>query len=91
MPINGRGLSSAERPSEVEPLLVKPRVAWRMLGCGNTKGYELLKSGELQSFHDGRSRKIVVKSIHDFIARGLAVARRRAPKRELRPGEDAPK
>jgi hypothetical protein len=60
--------------NEIEPLVVKPRVAWRMLGCSNTHGYALLNAGELESFRDGKSRKIVVKSIHDYIARRLAVA-----------------
>jgi hypothetical protein len=41
----------------VEPLVVKPRVAWKMLGCGNTHGYELLAAGELESFKDGRLGK----------------------------------
>jgi hypothetical protein len=61
------------RPSdEIEPLLVRPKTAWRMLGCGNTRGYELLAAGELTSFRDGKSRKIVVSSIRDYIARQIA-------------------
>lgn len=55
--------------TEVEPLAVKPRVAWQLLQCSNTRGYELLKSGELESFRDGGSRKIIVASIKDYIAR----------------------
>jgi hypothetical protein len=55
----------------IEPLLVRPKTAWRMLGCGNTRGYELLAAGELASFTDGKSRKIVVSSIHDYIARQI--------------------
>jgi hypothetical protein len=43
-----------------------------MLGCGNTRGYELLNAGELVSFLDGRARKITVESIHSYIARKLA-------------------
>jgi hypothetical protein len=58
----------------VEPLLVSPRDAWRMLGCGNTHGYALLNAGELDSFLDGSSRKITVASIHHYIARKLAPA-----------------
>jgi len=53
------------------PLAVKPRKATFMLDCGNTHLYELLAAGELQSFKDGKSRKIVVQSIHDYIARRL--------------------
>jgi excisionase family DNA binding protein len=57
-----------------EPLAVKPREAWRMLGCGNTYGYQLLNAGQLASYRDGRSRKITVASIRAYIARKLAVA-----------------
>jgi hypothetical protein len=45
-----------------------------MLGCGNTRGYELLAAGELDSFLDGRSRKITVASIHAYVARRLTAA-----------------
>jgi len=55
-----------------EVLLVKPREAWRLLGCSNTHGYSLLKAGELDSFRDGRCRKIPMESIRRFIARKLA-------------------
>jgi excisionase family DNA binding protein len=53
-------------------LVVKPATAWRMLGCSNTYGYALLAAGELDSFRDGRARKITVASIHRYIARRLA-------------------
>jgi hypothetical protein len=45
-----------------------------MLSCGNMKGYELLAAGELDSFRDGRSRKITVESIHRYIQRRLTGA-----------------
>jgi excisionase family DNA binding protein len=61
-------------PVDVEPLVVKPKIAWKMLGCGNTRGYELLAAGELESYKDGRSRKITVASIKAFVARQLAAA-----------------
>ena len=56
---------------EAEPLVVKPKAAWKLLACSNTRGYELLSAGELESFLDGRSRKIIVASIHRYIARRL--------------------
>ena len=43
-------------------LVVKPKVAWKMLACSNTQGYELLAAGELESYKEGRSRKITVAS-----------------------------
>jgi hypothetical protein len=52
-------------------LVVKPKVAWKLLSCGNTKGYELLQSGELESFLDGGSRKITMASILRYIERRL--------------------
>jgi hypothetical protein len=64
--------SSAGSTSGTEPLVVKPKLAWVMLCCGNTRGYELLAAGELDSYLDGRSRKITVDSIHEYIARRLA-------------------
>jgi hypothetical protein len=43
-----------------------------LLDCGNTRLYELLAQGELVSFKDGKSRKIIVGSIRDYIARRIA-------------------
>src|SRR5438874_523859 len=76
------------------PLVVKPKAAWKMLACSNTRGYELLAAGELDSFLDGRSRKITVDSIQRYVARRLAPSeppqtrsqprrRSRSPKVEL--------
>jgi excisionase family DNA binding protein len=60
--------------ANLEPLVVKPKTAWRMLACGNTRGYELIAAGELESFRDGRSRKITVASIKAYIARRLTAS-----------------
>jgi hypothetical protein len=67
MSTNSTGLSDWEGA-----LVVKPKVAWKMLACSNTRGYELIKAKELDSFLDGGSRKIVVASIHRYIRRRLA-------------------
>jgi hypothetical protein len=69
MSIQSAGLSDDER------LVVSPRRARHMLDCGNTRLYELLKTNELESYLDGRSRKIVVGSIHRLIATRLAAQR----------------
>jgi hypothetical protein len=69
----------ADRRAEVndlDPLVVKPKVAWKMLSCSNTQGYELLAAGELESYKEGRSRKITVASIKALVARRLAGGRR---------------
>jgi hypothetical protein len=68
MSVQSTGLSDDER------LVVSPRRAWHMLGCGNTHGYALIKAGELETYLDGKSRKITVASIHALIARRLAAA-----------------
>ena len=60
---------------DLAALVVKPKVAWKMLACSNTRGFELIAAGQLESFRDGRSRKITVASIHRFIARRLAAER----------------
>ena len=67
MSISSTGLSDWEGT----PLIVKPKVAWKMLNCSNTRGYELLAAGELDSFLDGRSRKITVDSIRRYVSRRL--------------------
>jgi hypothetical protein len=76
--LHRRPLPLPVKPRGTEPLkqlLVNPREAWRLLACSNTHGYALLKAGELESFHDGRSRKITVQSINAYIKRKLAEAK----------------
>jgi hypothetical protein len=58
-----------------DQLVVSPRRARHMLDCGNTRLYELLKQKELESYLDGRSRKITVESIYRLIARRLVLTR----------------
>jgi hypothetical protein len=67
--------SDSAKIISTSPLVVKPKDAWRMLACSNTRGYELLAAAELDSFLDGRSRKITVESIQRYIARALAEGR----------------
>src|SRR5262249_43221276 len=38
---NQRQMSDNTSTEIVEPLAVRPKAAWRMLGCGNSHGYEL--------------------------------------------------
>ena len=94
MSISSTGLSDDER------LVVCPRRARYMLDCGNTRLYELLKNNELESYLDGRSRKIIVASIHRFIAGRLAAERevtrpqtrrrRGRPRKHIAGGETSP-
>jgi hypothetical protein len=56
-------------PVNDEPLVVSPRRARHMLDRGNTRLYELIAARELETYKDGKSRKITVASIKQFIAR----------------------
>jgi hypothetical protein len=53
-------------------LVVSPRVACRLLDTGNTRLYELLAAGELDSYREGHSRKITMESIRRLVRRRLA-------------------
>lgn len=55
-----------------EPLVVRPRQACQMLSVGLTKLYELLNSGELESYLHGGSRRLRVASLHAYIERRIA-------------------
>ena len=73
----------------LEPLAVSPRQACLLLGVGNTYLYELLRKHELESYWEGRARKITMQSIRARYARPLAAAARNdtkpQPRRRGRP------
>jgi hypothetical protein len=52
-----------------------PRETWKALSIGSTRGYELLGSGELVCYHEGKARRILVSSIRAYLARRLAEER----------------
>ena len=56
------------------PLVVSPRRACEMLCVSLTRLYELLHTGELETYRHGRSRRITVASIHAYIARQVEVS-----------------
>jgi hypothetical protein len=55
-----------------EPLVVSPTRAKAMLDCGTTRLYQMISAGELESFRDGKSRKITIASIKARVARMVA-------------------
>jgi excisionase family DNA binding protein len=61
--------------SHDEALVVSPRRARQLLDCGNTRLYELLAARELESYKDGKSRKITTASIKSYIARRIEACR----------------
>jgi len=60
-------------PSEMpKPLVVDVVTAGHMLGGCRDFIYKLLRTGQLASYRDGRSRKVLVSSIEEFVAKRLA-------------------
>jgi hypothetical protein len=56
-----------------EALVVSPRRAQYLLDIGHTRLYELMAAKELESYKDGKSRKITVRSIRAYVERQLGV------------------
>jgi excisionase family DNA binding protein len=54
------------------PLVASPKQAMRVIQVSRKKLYELINTGELESYTEGKSRRITVKSINDYIERRLA-------------------
>ena len=53
----------------LEPLAVTPRQACTLLSIGNTRLYELIGTGQLDSYLEGRARRITMESIQRRVAR----------------------
>lgn len=70
---------------EIEPLVVRPAAARKMLGgCGTATLWKLINAGQLESYAEGSARMITVESIRAYITRRLAQApapRNRKPTR----------
>ena len=62
----------------LEPLAVSPKRACVALDYGLTKIYDLINSGELEAFKDGRSTRITTASIKNYVARRRAESVKRA-------------
>jgi excisionase family DNA binding protein len=55
-------------------LAVAPREAGRLLSMCQTRVYELMRSGELENYRDGRARRIPMEAIHNYVARRRAAS-----------------
>ena len=73
MPISRTDLDDAE-PAALA-LALSPKKAAAALDCGITRIYELINSGELDSYLDGHARRITVDSLRRFQAKLLAAAK----------------
>jgi excisionase family DNA binding protein len=49
------------------PLLITTKQAARVLGISRSQVYVLLKSGQLESVHIGRSRRITKEQVIDYV------------------------
>ncbi len=53
----------------MEKLLLSPEEAAEVLGVGRSRVYDLMRTRQLQSVLIGKSRRVPVTAIHDFVAR----------------------
>jgi excisionase family DNA binding protein len=54
------------------PLVASPNQTMRAIQVSRKKLYELINAGELESYTEGKSRRITIKSINEYIERRLA-------------------
>ena len=71
----------------IEPYVVGTAEAQRLGGWGKTKLFELIAAGELDSYLDGRVRRITLASIH---ARNTGSYRKLRRPHKRRPGRECP-
>jgi excisionase family DNA binding protein len=69
MPTIHPGITGRKGGSDLEPLSVSPRQACLLLGVGNTRLYQLIRDGELSTYHEGRARRITMESIRARVSR----------------------
>jgi excisionase family DNA binding protein len=55
--------------AKVEPLLLDVRDAARVLGIGRSSLYELIAAGEIEVVHIGRSARVPLAALHEFVDR----------------------
>jgi hypothetical protein len=74
---------------EEEVASVSFKEACRLTPCGPTKGHELVHSGEWESFLDGKSRRVTVRSLikrrNRLLAAAHATSRRTPPLPQAKP------
>jgi excisionase family DNA binding protein len=63
------GVTGRKAGGDFEPLAVSPQQACLLLNVGNTRLYELIRGGELVTYHEGRARRITIASIRARVER----------------------
>lgn len=60
------------RVETAEPLLLDVQEAARMVGIGRSKLYELIRKGHIPVVHIGRSVRVPVSALREFVSQMLA-------------------
>src|SRR5262249_51350845 len=71
IPTGSSPRSDAGTSVRFDPLAVSPKRAQHILDIGHTRLYQLIAARELESYNEGRSRKITMRSINKYIERQL--------------------
>jgi hypothetical protein len=61
-----------ENAAGLEPLGIKIANTCRLLDCGKTRVWDLIRQGELESYQDGKFTKVTLRSARNYVARKLA-------------------
>lgn len=69
----GEVMLNLPEPHAPEPLLLTIVEAGRLLAVGRTTVYELIDRGELRAVHIGRSCRVPVVAVTDYVQRLLAL------------------
>jgi excisionase family DNA binding protein len=67
------GVTGRAGSDQLEPP-VSPRQTCLLLNIGNTRLYELIRNGELDTYREGRARRITMESIRHRVERLLTDA-----------------
>ena len=66
-----RWIASLSRETDMEPITVKPQVAFTALGVGKTKGWELIARGDLKSLKIDGVTLVTTESVKALVQRKL--------------------
>jgi hypothetical protein len=69
MPTQHPDVAGRPGADPLEPLAVSPRQACLLLGVGTTRLYQLIRDGEVITYHEGRARRVLMASIRARVAR----------------------
>ena len=65
-------ITHLQSPDSDGPLVASPKQAMKRLQISRSTLYALLNTGDLESYTQGRSRRITVRSINSYVERRLA-------------------